>query len=50
VTRIPTGGVQTGGGATAGLEHRGLLAVGVLLLMAAARVAFLRRRTVIRPD
>jgi hypothetical protein len=35
VTRRPVGGVQTGGGSTAGLEHRGPLVLGVTLLLAA---------------
>jgi hypothetical protein len=45
VTRVPTGGVQTGGGSTAGRPHtlRSVLAVG-LLLAAGMNVALLRRR------
>lgn len=35
VTRLPTGGVQTGGGSTAGLRDTGLLALGGALLLAA---------------
>jgi MYXO-CTERM domain-containing protein len=44
VTRIPTGGVQTGGGSTAGLENQRLIELGGLLLLAAALVAVRRRR------
>ena len=36
VTRIPNGGVQTGGGSTAGLQHRRLIEFGFGLLLAAA--------------
>jgi hypothetical protein len=43
VTRIPVGGVQTGGGSTSGIEHRGLLALAAGLL-AAAGVAWALRR------
>lgn len=35
VARIPVGGVQTGGGSTAGVQHRGALALGGGLLVAA---------------
>ena len=44
VTRVPTGGVQTGDGSTAGLREAWLLTLGgVLLLAAALGVAFRRR-------
>ena len=36
ITRIPNGGVQAGGGSTAGLQHRRLLEIGFGLLFAAA--------------
>lgn len=46
VTQMPVGGVATGGGSTAGLEDTGLLAAGVLLLLAGAGLGMLgyRRR------
>jgi hypothetical protein len=45
ITRVPTGGAQTGGGSTAGEPHtlRSVVAVG-LLLAAGMNVALLRRR------
>ncbi|MDX6266135.1 MAG: hypothetical protein QOD70_875 [Frankiales bacterium] len=45
ITHVPAGGVQTGGGSTAGRPHtlRSVLAVG-LLLVAGMNVALLRRR------
>jgi hypothetical protein len=44
VTRIPTGGVQAGGGSAAGLEDRGLVGLGGLLLLSGVLVAVRRRR------
>lgn len=42
---MPAGGVEAGGGGTAGVEHDGLLALGGLSIFAAAAVALRRRRT-----
>ena len=42
VTRVPVGGVQTGGGSTSGVEHRGLLALGGLLVMSAGFALVIR--------
>ena len=39
VSAMPSGGVSTGGGATAGLEHEGLIALGALGLLAAGALA-----------
>ncbi len=36
VSRVPTGGVQAGGGSTAGRQHTALLTTGMLLLLLAA--------------
>ena len=44
VLLVPSGGVQTGGGSTSGLQHAGFLLTGVILLMAAGFSAGLRRR------
>ena len=44
VALVPSGGVQTGGGSTSGLQHMGALLAGVILLMAAGFSAGLRRR------
>ncbi len=44
VTRVPLGGVQAGGGSTAGLRHRGLLLAGVALVLAAGLGLRSRRR------
>ena len=44
VSRVPTGGVQTGNGSTAGLQHLGLLTAGWLMLFAAAGMERARRR------
>ncbi len=41
---VPTGGVQTGGGSTAGMQHVGLLAIGGGLLFGAGGSALIRRR------
>lgn len=35
VEKVPEGGVQTGGGSTAGLEHAGLLGLGTAMIVAA---------------
>ena len=43
ISRVPSGGVQAGGGSTDGLQHRGLLVFGVVLLVAAALTALWRR-------
>ena len=45
VPLVPTGGVQTGGGSTAGFQHTGLLALGSVLWLAAGCSALYRRRT-----
>ncbi|MDP9441444.1 MAG: DUF305 domain-containing protein [Actinomycetota bacterium] len=47
VSRTPSGGVETGGGSTAGLQQEGLLAGGVAMILAGfgAGVFALRRRT-----
>jgi len=44
VSSIPSGGVQTGGGSTAGFAHSGLMTLGGGLLMAAFMSAFYGRR------
>ncbi len=44
ISRVPSGGVQTGGGSTAGVRHLGLLTIGGGLLLAAAMSTMLRRR------
>jgi glucose/arabinose dehydrogenase len=44
VTRMPVGGVDAGGGSTAGVEHRGLLLLGGVALAGAAASAVLSRR------
>ena len=41
---MPTGGVQTGNGSTAGEQHLRLLALGGLLLLAAVVIDRVRRR------
>jgi hypothetical protein len=41
---VPSGGVQTGGGSTSGLQHAGLLLAGAGLFVAAGLSAGLRRR------
>ncbi len=41
---VPVGGVQTGGGSTSGLQHAGLLLVGVTMFLGAGFSASLRRR------
>jgi hypothetical protein len=46
VSRVPSGGAQAGGGSMAGLQHVGLLALGGLLLFAAATGVLLRRRLI----
>ena len=46
VTRVPTGGVQTGDGSTTGLQHLFLLTLGGFLLLAAAISLLFRRRRV----
>jgi hypothetical protein len=46
VSRVPTGGVQTGNGSTTGLQHIWLLGLGGLLLLAAAISVLFRRRRV----
>ncbi|MGI8791869.1 MAG: ice-binding family protein [Acidimicrobiales bacterium] len=43
VARTPVGGVQTGGGSTSGVQHRGLLALGAGLLIAAGFAGAVRR-------
>jgi hypothetical protein len=50
VTRIPTGGVQAGGGSTAGLAHPVVVELVGVLLLAGALTTLRRRRTApIRP-
>jgi hypothetical protein len=50
VSRVPGGGVQAGGGSTAGLQDVRLLTLGLALLLAAATgVLFRRRRTQVAP-
>jgi hypothetical protein len=44
VTAVPSGGVQTGGGSTAGLEAPGMLGLGVVLLVTAGAMYLVRRR------
>lgn len=44
VGRVPTGGVQTGGGSTAGLQDAPLLVIGIGLLAAAGGAWMVRRR------
>jgi SNF family Na+-dependent transporter len=44
VTRVPTGGVQAGGGTTGVVQHPALLGTGLALLVAAV-VTGTRRRT-----
>ena len=44
MTSMPQGGVQTGGGSTAGVEDAGLLALGGSLLVGAAGLGFAARR------
>jgi hypothetical protein len=44
VSRVPSGGVQAGGGSTAGLQHVQLLALGGSLLLAGAIGLLFRRR------
>lgn len=41
--QMPTGGVQTGGGGTAGFENEGLLALGAMGLLAAGAITVRRR-------
>ena len=48
VSPVPSGGVQTGGGSTAGLQDVGLLVLGGALLTAAAGMFALRRRAMRR--
>jgi hypothetical protein len=48
VTPVPSGGVQTGGGSTAGLQDGGLFVLGGAMLAAAAGTFALRRRAVRR--
>lgn len=43
VSEVPTGGVQTGGGSTAGTQHVGLLAAGGGMVLAGASLAARRR-------
>lgn len=43
-TPTPVGAPNTGGGSTAGMQHRNLLSVGILLLLAAGGVLTLSRR------
>ena len=44
VSRVPAGGVQTGGGSTAGLQHSWLFALGAVLLLASAGVGVITLR------
>jgi hypothetical protein len=44
VTAVPSGGVATGGGSTAGLEAEGMLGLGVVLLLTASAMYAVRRR------
>lgn len=44
MSTVPSGGAQTGGGSTAGLQDTGLFAVGGALLLAAAGLLVARRR------
>jgi hypothetical protein len=44
VTKVPTGGVETGQGSTAGIEANGQLGLGLVLLLAAGAVGAMRRR------
>jgi hypothetical protein len=44
VSRVPSGGVQAGAGSTAGVEDRGLLQLGAVLIFAAALIGVRRRR------
>jgi Ice-binding-like len=48
VTPVPSGGVQTGGGSTSGLQDGGLFVLGGAMLAAAAGTFALRRRAVRR--
>jgi hypothetical protein len=48
VTPVPSGGVQTGGGSTAGLQDGGLFLLGGAMLAAAAGTLVLRRRSIRR--
>jgi hypothetical protein len=48
VSPVPSGGVQTGGGSTAGLQDGGLFVLGGAMLAAAAGTFALRRRAVRR--
>jgi hypothetical protein len=43
VSRVPKGGVQTGGGSTSGLQHGLLLGLGAVLMTAGAATAMWSR-------